>query len=189
MSKLKIYYTVCLQESKSEPCKIPEEDYNILVGDASAPSSAEQLDLTETVEVSGDLSQADVTTSLRYKGTIEHDPGLCSNAEVCRYVFAVFNPSPQWTPRKATFLVTEIITEGTQDVEPGKGYRNTIQMGQYLYYRILDSRYDLEYIDELEFDLVSYLGDADIFISTNPDIRRPSLDNYDYQSRNLHYRD
>ena len=126
---------------------------------------------------------------LRYKGTIEHDPGLCSNAEVCRYVFAVFNPSPQWTPRKATFLVTEIITEGTQDVEPGKGYRNTIQMGQYLYYRILDSRYDLEYIDELEFDLVSYLGDADIFISTNPDVRRPSLDNYDYQSRNLHYRD
>ena len=62
-------------------------------------------------------------------------------------------------------------------------------MGQYLYYRILDSEFNLEYIDELTFDLVSYLGDADIFISTDPDVRRPSISNHDYQSRKLHYRD
>ena len=36
-------------------------------------------------------------------------------------------------------MVSEVVVEEIQDIEPGKAYRNTIQMGQYIYYRILDS--------------------------------------------------
>ena len=64
-------------------------------------------------------------------------------------------------------MVNEVIVEEIQDIEPGEAYRNTIQMGQYIYYRILDSKFNLEYIEELRFDLLSYLGDADLFISTS----------------------
>ena len=79
--------------------------------DANGSSGGvEQLDMTETVLTDGDLTLQDVTTSLRYKGTIEHDPAICRYAATCRYVFSVFNPSPSQTPRKATFDVTEIIT-------------------------------------------------------------------------------
>ena len=36
---------------------------------------------------------------------------------------------------------------------------------------------------------MSYLGDADIFITTTPQFRRPSIENFEYQSRKMHYQD
>lgn len=43
-------------------------------------------------------------------------------------------------------MVTDIIVEELEHVEPGHAYRNVVHMGQYIYYRILDEEFDLEYI-------------------------------------------
>ena len=105
MSKIKVFYTVCTDGSSAAPCSMPTLDAN------GSSGLVEQLDLTETVVTSGDLTLQDVTTSLRYTGRVEHDPEICRYKDTCRYIFSVFNPSPNQTPRKATFEVTEIITE------------------------------------------------------------------------------
>jgi len=55
-------------------------------------------------------------------------------------------------------------------------------MGRYQYYRILDSQFDLDFIRELKIELITYLGDADLYISTNELNPKPTRFNYDYAS-------
>lgn len=81
-------------------------------------------------------------------------------------------------------MVHEISHNDIQVIEPGKAYRNTVHMGKYIYYSILDSENNLEYIEQLSFDLKTFIGDADIFVSTSRSNRFPSVDDYEYQSRN-----
>ena len=68
----------------------------------------------------------DVVINLKFKGAITHEPSVCEGHHDCKYIFFVYNPSPSSEIRKATFIVTDIITEGSQDVVPGEAYRNTI---------------------------------------------------------------
>ena len=99
------------------------------MGTADANGSSglvEQVTVAETIQESGDLSREDVTTSFRYKGKVEHRHDLCEGGLTCKYVFSIYNPSPAQTPRKATFIVSDIIVEEIQDVKPGEAFRNTI---------------------------------------------------------------
>jgi hypothetical protein len=77
-------------------------------------------------------------------------------------------------------MVHEISHNDIQVIEPGKAYRNTVHMGKYIYYSILDSENNLEYIEQLSFDLKTFIGDADIFVSTSRSNRFPSVDDYEY---------
>ena len=178
LTKVKIFYTVCNYEDDDISCRMPEEDAN------GSSGLVEQLELSEEVENHGDPEALEVTTSLKYKGRVEHLPSVCGEYSTCKYIFSIYNPSVDFTPRKATFMVHEIIHNDIQVVKPGESYRNTVHMGQYIYYSILDSHYDLEYIEELSLDLLTYMGDADIFVSTSRANRFPSIENYDKQSRN-----
>ena len=140
----------------------------------------EVLDVAERIRVTGDPKDDESVISSHYEGLIEHDPYLCKGKKTCTYVFSIYNPSSDKSIRKCTFLVEEIILENIQEVKPGKAYINKINMGEYIYYRILDSEYNLEYISELRFDLESFSGDADLFISTSLFNERPSVNDYEY---------
>jgi len=127
LSQIKVFYTICLDETPSRPCYMEALDAN------GSSGLAEQLELAESVEESGDLTLTDVTTSLRYKGKVQHDPAVCSGAahahlEVtsCKYIFSIYNPSASQSPRRATFIVPDIIVEELQHVEPGRAYRNVV---------------------------------------------------------------
>ena len=72
MRSIKVFYTVCTNERDSNPCGMEALDAN------GSSGLVEQLELVESIEQSGDLSVQDVTTSLRYKGKIEHNPEVCS---------------------------------------------------------------------------------------------------------------
>lgn len=61
-------------------------------------------------------------------------------------------------------------------------------MGTYTYYRILDNVSDIDYIKELKIELITYLGDADLYISTSEDNTKPTMFAHDYSSeRKDHY--
>ena len=132
-SKLKIFYEVCTNGNNDNPCGMSLLDAN------GSSGLVEQVTLAESISTSGDLTREDVTTTLKYTGKVEHTPNVCRDKLTCKYIFSIYNPSPAATPRTATFMIKEITVDEIQDVTPGEAYRNTIQMGQYIYYRILDS--------------------------------------------------
>ena len=136
------------------------------------------------METHGDPEALEVTKSLKYRGRVEHLPAVCNGHSTCKYIFSIHNPSVDFAPRKATFMVSEISHANIQVIEPGKAYRNTVHMGKYIYYSILDAHSNLEYIEELSLDLLTFIGDADIFISSSRNNRFPSVTEYELQSRN-----
>ena len=46
-------------------------------------------------------------------------------------------------------------------------YINQVQKGRYINYRVLDAQFDLDLIYKVTIDLKTYLGDADLFVSTS----------------------
>lgn len=52
-----------------------------------------------------------------------------------------------------------------KDVVPGEAIVSSVNKGKYKYYRLLDSKYDLDQIYKLQLNLKTYLGDADLFVS------------------------
>ena len=56
-------------------------------------------------------------------------------------------------------------------------------MGSYAYFRILDARFDLDYVYKIAIGLQSHLGDADLFVSTSADNPHPTVHNYTLASR------
>lgn len=107
---------------------------------------------------------------------------LCGESEFCTYVFAVYNPATVAVTRKASLIVRRE-NENSEDITPGESYRNYIKMGQFVYYRILDAQFDLEYISALIIDVETYTGDADLFVSTSENMTRPNVTHFEYESR------
>jgi len=118
------------------------------------------------------------------KGGIEHSINACGMS-VCTYVFSVYNPSPVQTSATAQLTTFEVshYTEETQDIQPGQVYENVVKSGYYIYYRVLNSMFNLEYVKTLTIDLTTFSGDADLFVSTTSNNTRPILGNYTYESR------
>ena len=58
-----------------------------------------------------------------------------------------------------------------------------MKKGEYISYRILDSQFDLDYIHKVTLNLKTFLGDADLFVSTTSSNKRPSTSEYTYASR------
>ena len=65
-----------------------------------------------------------------------------------------------------------------QDIVPGVAYVGAVSKGQYVRYRILDSQFDLDYVYRIILNLKTFLGDADLFVSTTNEITRPSITEY-----------
>ena len=70
-----------------------------------------------------------------------------------------------------------------QDIRPDEVYANIAEKGKYIYYRVLDSYFDLDYVQELRIELISFLGDADLFITTDPSNDKPTKYNYEFCSQ------
>lgn len=76
-----------------------------------------------------------------------------------------------------------------QDIVPGVAYVGSVAKGQYVRYRVLDSQFDLEYVHRVILNLKTFLGDADLFVSTSSEITRPSTTEYTHQSRRNDFAD
>ena len=99
---------------------------------------------------------------------------------MCKYVIAVANPQDLDMPRSAE-LKLEIKVDKVEDIEPRDAKTGILNKGDYKHYRILDSKFDLDYIHSMTIDLKSYLGDADLFVSTSDEW--PDKDNFKMASR------
>lgn len=55
-------------------------------------------------------------------------------------------------------------------------------MGEYAYYRVLDQNFDLDKIYKLQIDLHTFLGDADLYVSTSPDLKFPNTTAFEFKS-------
>ena len=97
-------------------------------------------------------------------------------------MLAIYNPSVQ-TEARNLMLFLEMEIPEIQDIRPDKEYANIADKGRYIYYRILDSYFDLDYVQELKIELISFLGDADLFITTDPANDKPTLLNYEFCSQ------
>jgi len=56
-------------------------------------------------------------------------------------------------------------------------------MKGYEHFRLLDSSFDLDNVYKVTIDLKSYLGDADLYVSTSADNTWPNSQNFTYASR------
>ena len=81
-----------------------------------------------------------------------------------------------------TFEAT-VRTEKIQDVVPGQAYINIVNKGEYIHYRLLDTKFDLDEIYQVRLDLKTYIGDADLYVSDSDEVKRPSVSEYTYASR------
>ena len=70
-------------------------------------------------------------------------------------------------------------------MQPSLSYFNKVGKGDYVYYRLRDSEYDLDYIHTLQFDLKTFIGDADLYVETQDQILRPNTTNHSHASRSI----
>jgi len=49
--------------------------------------------------------------------------------------------------------------------------------------------FNLQYVKTMTIDLISHSGDADLFVSTDPNNTAPHLGDYSYESRKKHIYD
>lgn len=68
-----------------------------------------------------------------------------------------------------------------EDIEPRSQYAGILNKGDYKHFRILGSKFNVQYIHSMTIDLKSYLGDADLFVSTGEEW--PTQNNFELASR------
>ena len=137
ISDLQIFYKLCTDAT--DTCFFTAEeaaDFHFF--------EAPQLEVVTTRSSDQDGGAASETI-FAYEGELVHDPSDCTGFNVCRYVFAVHNPSDVEVPRQVSLSVN-IQTQNIQDIVWAESYVNKVNKGSYVHYRILDSEFDLEYV-------------------------------------------
>ena len=148
-----------------------------------------QLEVTRDVQYEAeDFSEEVLDYTLAYSGEFVHDSSSCKGTDSCRYAFSVYNPSSFSTPRQTTLHV-EAITESIQEITPSETFKNIVNQERYVYYKIVNQLFDLDKAYQVRIDLNTYLGDADLFVSTDEANKRPSADSHTYQSRSKNFYD
>lgn len=173
---LMIYYKLCV----TKDCFFTAEE-------AIGQGFVERL-IMQTSETQANGSDEALEKSIDYTGYILHRSSDCAGTSRCDYVVSVHNPSTLATPRQVSLKVS-VKTEETQDITPGMAYINQVQKGQYVNYRILDAQFDLDLIYKVTIDLKTYHGDADLYVSTTDEVKRPNATSYTFASRHKDHLD
>jgi len=98
---LEIYYKLCTGEVDGS-CFMTGEQ-------AGGVGPVERLTLSRT-DATIRTDESAIETSFSYTGQVLHDPNECAGAQVCKYVFSTYNPSPMSQPRQLTMRI-DIRTE------------------------------------------------------------------------------
>lgn len=97
-------------------------------------------------------------------GTIYHNPSVCTNVNSCFYLISIYYARTD-APLRVTFKLNHDNQDPT-NVNIDNSYRNIKKQDSYEYYELLPGSSDgFPYTDALIFDLSSFSGDAEIYMS------------------------